>query len=85
MISAITNLLGLTHTDPALKTLAEILANVEESLLSKTISTQEYVALMVEVERLRKVIDLANDLELAQTIHAAITGLIELAKTAKVI
>ena len=85
MIPAITNLLGLTHTDPALKALTEVLVDIETSLTQKTITPQEYVDLMVEVDRLTKVIDRANDLELRSTIHAAIAGLIALAKTAKVL
>lgn len=85
MIPAITNLLGLTHTDPALTALTGLLVDIETSLTHKTITPQEYVDLMIEVDRLKTVIECANDLELRATIHAAIQGLIALAKTAKVL
>lgn len=73
----------LTHPDARVKELAELLADIGEALQQKTITEQEYVSLMVDTERLREVIGLAEDLDLNIKINEAIKGVIELAKLVK--
>jgi mannitol/fructose-specific phosphotransferase system IIA component len=73
----------LTHDNARVKELAELLANIGEALQEKTITEQEYVSLMVDAERLRKVIALAEDLSLNIKINEAIRGIIDIAKMVK--
>lgn len=64
----------------AVKELTDLLANISEGLKEKKITEQEYVELMADVERLRQVIALAEDLALNIRINETIKGIIELAK-----
>lgn len=81
-IQAITDLLERQDT-PEVIELSILLCDIEGSLNAKTITEQEYIALMVDVERLKKIITLKENLELNKMIHDAVVGLIELAKMVK--
>ena len=86
MITTITDLLKreTTHNDPhEAVELSFLLRDIEFCLQTRTITEQQYVELMVDVERLKKIIALKENLELNQLIHDAILGLIELAKAVK--
>lgn len=84
MIDAITKLLDRQDT-PEVVELSNILALIEDGLRTTfdPISQQEYVELMADVERLKKIIELKGNLELNQMIHDAVIGIIELAKMVK--
>lgn len=85
MIKAITELLGFLGipNKETVNELALLMNDIEVALLSRTITEQEYVGLMEDVERLRKIIAAMGEARLNQTINEAIKGLIELAKTVK--
>ena len=85
MIYEITELLGLTDASPQLKELALLFNDVETALLNKAITTQEYVGLMEDIERLRQIIAVTAELELNIKINTAVKGLITLAQSAKII
>ena len=69
-----------SYNDPHVKELSLLMADIEFALNNKGISQTEYVDLMVDVERLRTIIQEAQDLALDQIIHEAIEGLIMLAE-----
>lgn len=82
MIYAITKLLGLTDKGPV-QEMSLLLNDIEIALKEKKLTEQEYVSLMEDVERLRKIIEDMGEATLNQTINEAIKALIELAKTVK--
>lgn len=81
-ISAITDLLNRQDSEEVME-ISILLCDIERSLDCKAITEQEYIALMVDVERLKKIIALKENLELNQLIHDAVVGIIELAKMVK--
>lgn len=81
-ITAITDLLNRQDSEEVME-ISILLCDIERSLECKAITEQEYVALMVDVERLKKIIALKKNLELNQLIHDAVVGIIELAKMVK--
>lgn len=82
MIHAITELLGMPDHE-SVKELSLLMNDIEVALKTKTITQQEYVSLMEDVERLRKITSAMGEAKLNQTINEAVRGLIELAKTVK--
>jgi hypothetical protein len=85
MNESLTKLLN-REDSPEVIRLADILALIHDGMDPNgfdPISQQEYVELMVDVERLKAIIALKKDLELNQLIHDAVTGIIELAKLVK--
>ena len=82
MIKEITQLAGVLG-QPDVTELSVLLSDIENALLAKTITEHDYADLMVDVERLKKIIALRKNLELNQLIHDAVLGLIELAKAVK--
>jgi hypothetical protein len=85
MTTAITNFLGLTHTDASVRACQDLVREVEQALTAQTITTEEYVSLMIELERLEHIIQISGQIELTTAVHEALLGLIALAKTAKVL
>lgn len=73
----------LNHPNDSVAELANLLVDVGEALQEKKITEQEYASLMVDAERLRQIIKLADDLDLDIKINEAIRGIIELAKMVK--
>lgn len=73
----------MSYDNAHVKELARLIDAIEEELTANRISQTEYVDLMVDVERLRMIIQEAQDLALDQLIHEAIEGLIHLAEMAK--
>lgn len=73
----------LRHHDPKVQEFALLLSDIETALKSGQLTEQEYVQLMVDVERMKKVIELANDLSLNITMNEVIYGLMDVAKSAK--
>jgi hypothetical protein len=71
----------LLEKDKDVQELALLLSDIEKALASKEITEQEYVNLMVDVERLREVILTAADMRIDILVHQAIRGVIQLAKT----
>ena len=69
----------LLEKDKDVQELALLLADIEKALVSKQISEQEYVQLMVDVERLRTVVLEAADMRIDIMVHQAIRGVIQLA------
>ncbi len=82
MIQAITDLLNRQDT-PEVIELSILLTDIEGSLEGGTITQHEYVELMVDVEHLKKIIALKENLELNKLIHDAVVGIIQLAKLVK--
>lgn len=84
MIEAITNLMNRQDSEEVVE-LSILLDEIENALNSKTLplTQQEYADLMIDVERLKKIIELKNNLELNKMIHDAVMGIIELAKMVK--
>jgi hypothetical protein len=78
MIQSITRLFGIP-VDPTVTELALLLSDIEVALIDKSITEQEYVALMVDVERLRSVIKKTGRAEWNQLIHQSVTEIINLA------
>lgn len=70
----------LLEKDKDVQELAQILADIETALATQSITEQEYVSLMVDVERLRVVIYASDNARLCIMVHNAIRGVIELAK-----
>jgi hypothetical protein len=81
-IQAITDLLERQDSEEVIE-LSILFCDIERSLDCKAITEQEYIALMVDVERLKKIIALKENLELNKLIHDAVVGIIELAKLVK--
>jgi hypothetical protein len=81
-IAAITELMKRQDSEEVMQ-LSLLLNEIEGSLNAKTITEQEYVELMVDADRLWKIIGLKNKLELNQMIHDAILGIVQLAKLVK--
>jgi len=75
--------LSLYNTDPHVVSISLLIEGVAKGLKDKTISESEYADLMADVEVLKKIIALKNNLELNKAIHDAVVGLIELAKLVK--
>ncbi len=73
----------LTNDSESVKELANLLVDIGEALQEKKITEQEYVSMMVDVERLRQVIKLTEDLAIDIKINEAIEGIIEIAKAIK--
>lgn len=73
----------LAIDDPHVHELTCMLSDIAGALDKKTITQQEYVELMVDVERLRTIIALKENLELNKLIHDAVVGIIEIAKAVK--
>lgn len=82
MIPAITDLMNRQDSNEVME-LSILLCDIEGSLEGGTITQHEYVELMVDVEALKKIIALKNNLELNKMIHDAVVGIIELAKMVK--
>lgn len=81
MIELITQL--MSYNDPHVKELATLIEDIEHALKNKLVSQTEYVDLMVDAERLRMVIQEAQDATLDKLVHQAIEGLITLAEAMK--
>jgi hypothetical protein len=81
-IEAVTQLLNRQDSEEVME-LSILLNDIEQMMRVKALSEQEYANLMIDVERLRKIIELKENLELNQLIHEAILGLVELAKLIK--
>lgn len=71
------------YNDVHVTELTSLIEAIEEALTDKTISEPQFADLMVDVERLRKIIQEAEDLALNQVIHDSVMGLIALAKALK--
>lgn len=80
MSTGLINML-LLEKDKDVQELASLLADIEKALASKSITEQEYVQLMIDVERLRAVIYASDNARITIMVHDAIRGLIQLAKT----
>lgn len=72
-----------SYNDVHVTELTSLIEAIEEALTDKTISEPQFADLMVDVERLRKIIQEAEDLALNQVIHDSVMGLIALAKALK--
>lgn len=70
----------LLEKDKDIRELGVLLADIEKALIAKEITEQEYVQLMVDVERLRTTIMVADNARIDIIVHQAIRGIIELAK-----
>jgi hypothetical protein len=81
MIELITQL--MSYNNPHVKELAVLIEDIEYAIKNKLVSQTEYVDLMVDAERLRMVIQGAQDAALDKLVHQAIEGLITLAETMK--
>ena len=77
-MSLITSL--LLEKDAQVLEVATLLAAIETALVEKKLTEQEYVSLMVDVERLRAIIILADNTRINITLNQAIKSIIELAK-----
>ena len=82
MIQAISDLMARKDSEEVME-ISLFLNEVEQALTGGTITQQEYAELMIDIEALKKIIALKNNLELNQLIHKAVLGLIELAKLVK--
>jgi hypothetical protein len=60
-----------------------LIEDIQKGVRDKTLSEAEYAELMSDVEAMKKIIELKNDLELNEKIHDAVVALIELAKLVK--
>lgn len=70
----------LLEKDPQVQEVAQLLADIETALVDKKLTEQEYVGLMIDVERLRSIIVLADNVRVNTALNQAIKGIIELAK-----
>lgn len=73
----------LKHENIRARELGYLLSEISIALTDKTITEQEYVTLMIDTERLKKVIELSEDQELKLKVNAAFKVVIELAKLVK--
>lgn len=71
------------YNQSAVRNLALILQDIQTDLNDGRLSKSEYDALMVDVERCKKIIDVSNNIELNTKINQAIHLVMELAKYAK--
>lgn len=69
-----------SYGDAHVKELCVLIESIEQALAGKKITQTEYVDLMIDVERLRMVIQEAQDLALDQLIHDAIAELVNIAE-----
>lgn len=70
----------LLEKDKQVQEVAQLLSDIETALVDKKLTEQEYVSLMVDVERLRAIIILADNVRVNVALNQAIQGIIELAK-----
>lgn len=70
----------LLEKDAQVLEVARLLADIETALVDKKLTEQEYVSLMVDVERLRAIIALSDNVRVNIALNQAIKGIIELAK-----
>lgn len=73
----------LMHLEPEVPELAQLLVDIKCALEEQRITEQEYVSLMVDVERLRLIVKKMQSLEVDILVNEAIKAVIELAKMAK--
>jgi hypothetical protein len=73
----------LANTNKHVMTFTELLVGIEMALKEGDITQDEYIDVMIDVERLKKIITLKEDLELNKLIHDAVVAIIELAKMVK--
>lgn len=70
----------LLEKDKQVQEVAQLLSDIETALVDKKLTEQEYVSLMVDVERLRAIIILSDNVRVNIALNQAIQGIIELAK-----
>ncbi len=74
----------VNSTDAHVHQLGMLLDGIAEELKEGKLTQDEFTSLMIDAEKLRKVISATNGILLDVKIHQAIEGLIELAKMAKI-